>query len=143
MLALPDKSKNKAMLERRNNVNKLLLKGATQDEIAKKLNVSIATIERDVHSLKEISGVWLDELAKKGMVHEWKTNLDKLRDTERNLNLILQDPNLPRDDRLRVLKQRDDNIALQTQFLMDGPALHAIKKHMGDLTPNSYDELSN
>ena len=141
MLALPDKSKTKEIIERRNNVNKLLLKGATQDEIARNLKVSISTVERDVHSLKEMSSVWLDELAKSGMVHEWKINLDKLRDTERNLNQLLQDANLPRDDRLRILKQRDENIALQTQFLMDGPALHAIKKHMGDATGN-YGELS-
>ena len=31
---------------------------------------------------------------------------------------------------IRMLKQRDENIALQTQLLMDGPALHAIKTHM-------------
>ena len=141
MLALPDKSKTTAMIDRRNNVNKLLLKGATQDEIARNLKVSIATIERDVHALKEMSSIWLDELAKSGMVYEWKTNLDKLRDTERKLNQILQEINIPRDDKLRILKQRDENIALQTQFLMDGPALHAIKKHMGDAV-GSYGELS-
>ena len=141
MLALPDKSKTTAMIDRRNNVNKLLLKGATQDEIARNLKVSRATIERDVHALKEMSSIWLDELAKSGMVYEWKTNLDKLRDTERKLNQILQEINIPRDDKLRILKQRDENIALQTQFLMDGPALHAIKKHMGDATGN-YGELS-
>ena len=114
MLALPDKSKKKAVNERRDKVNRLLLKGATQKEIANQLKISIATVERDVKAIKEMSSVWLDDLAQKGIVHEWKISLDKLKDTERNLNQILQDPSLPRDDKLRVLKQRDENIALQS-----------------------------
>ena len=127
------KDKKKEVDVRRDKVNRLLLKGATQLEISKQLQISISTVERDVKSIKEMASQWLDDLAKKGIVHEWKIGLEKLRDTERNLNTILQDPALPRDDRLRVLKQRDENIALQTQFLMDGPALHAIKSHMNDV----------
>ena len=133
MLHPHKKEKKKEVDVRRDKVNRLLLKGATQLEISKQLQISISTIERDVKSIKEMASQWLDDLAKKGIVHEWKIGLEKLRDTERNLNTILQDPALPRDDRLRVLKQRDENIALQTQFLMDGPALHAIKSHMNDV----------
>ena len=133
MLHPHKKEKKKEVDVRRDKVNRLLLKGATQLEISKQLQISISTVERDVKSIKEMVSQWLDELAKKGIVHEWKIGLEKLRDTERNLNTILQDPALPRDDRLRVLKQRDENIALQTQFLMDGPALHAIKSHMNDV----------
>ena len=133
MLHPQKKDKKKEVNERRDKVNRLLLKGANQIEIAKQLQTSISTVERDVRAIKELASSWLDDLAKKGIVHEWKIGLDKLKDTERNLNTILQDPALPRDDRLRVLKQRDENIALQTQFLMDGPALHAIKSHMNDI----------
>ena len=133
MLHPHKKEKKKEVDVRRDKVNRLLLKGATQIEISKQLQISISTVERDVKSIKEMASQWLDDLAKKGIVHEWKIGLEKLRDTERNLNTILQDPALPRDDRLRVLKQRDENIALQTQFLMDGPALHAIKSHMNDV----------
>ena len=133
MLHRHKKEKKKEVDVRRDKVNRLLLKGATQLEISKQLQISISTVERDVKSIKEMASQWLDDLAKKGIVHEWKIGLEKLRDTERNLNTILQDPALPRDDRLRVLKQRDENIALQTQFLMDGPALHAIKSHMNDV----------
>ena len=133
MLHPHKKEKKKEVDVRRDKVNRLLLKGATQLEISKQLQTSISTVERDVKSIKEMASQWLDDLAKKGIVHEWKIGLEKLRDTERNLNTILQDPALPRDDRLRVLKQRDENIALQTQFLMDGPALHAIKSHMNDV----------
>lgn len=130
----PEKKEKKKEVElRRDKVNRLLLKGANQLEISKQLQISISTVERDVKVIKEMASQWLDDLAKKGIVHEWKIGLEKLRDTERNLNTILQDPALPRDDRLRVLKQRDENIALQTQFLMDGPALHAIKSHMNDI----------
>ena len=133
MLHPHKKEKKKEVDVRRDKVNRLLLKGATQLEISKQLQISISTVERDVKSIKEMASQWLDDLAKKGIVHEWKIGLEKLRDTERNLNTILQDPALPRDDRLRVLKQRDENIALQTQFLVDGPALHAIKSHMNDV----------
>ena len=133
MLHPQKKDKKKEVNERRDKVNRLLLKGANQIEIAKQLQTSISTVERDVRAIKELASSWLDDLAKKGIVHEWKIGLDKLKDTERNLNTILQDTALPRDDRLRVLKQRDENIALQTQFLMDGPALHAIKSHMNDI----------
>lgn len=133
MLHPQKKEKKKEVDVRRDKVNRLLLKGATQLEISKQLQISISTVERDVKAIKEMASQWLDDLAKKGIVHEWKIGLEKLRDTERNLNTILQDPALPRDDRLRVLKQRDENIALQTQFLMDGPALHAIKSHMNDV----------
>ena len=133
MLHPQKKEKKKEVDVRRDKVNRLLLKGATQLEISKQLQISISTVERDVKAIKEMASQWLDDLAKKGIVHEWKIGLEKLRDTERNLNTILQDPALPRDDRLKVLKQRDENIALQTQFLMDGPALHAIKSHMNDV----------
>ena len=133
MLHPHKKEKKKEVDVRRDKVNRLLLKGATQLEISKQLQISISTVERYVKSIIEMASQWLDDLAKKGIVHEWKIGLEKLRDTERNLNTILQDPALPRDDRLRVLKQRDENIALQTQFLMDGPALHAIKSHMNDV----------
>ena len=133
MLALPDKSKKNAVNERRDKVNRLLLKGSTQKEMANQLKISLATVERDVKAIKEMSNLWLDDLAQKGIVHEWKISLDKLKDTERNLNLILQETNLDRDDKLRILKQRDENIALQTQFLMDGPVIHSIKSHMSDI----------
>ena len=133
MLHPQKKEKKKEVDVRRDKVNRLLLKGATQLEISKQLQISISTVERDVKAIKEMASQWLDDLAKKGIIHEWKIGLEKLRDTERNLNTILQDPALPRDDRLKVLKQRDENIALQTQFLMDGPALHAIKSHMNDV----------
>ena len=136
MLALPDKSKKKAVNERRDKVNRLLLKGATQKEIAVQLNLSISTIERDIKAIRSMASVWLDGLAKEGIVHEWKISLDKLKDTERNLNQLLQDPSMPRDDKLKILKQRDENIALQTQFLMDGPVIHSIKSHMSDLGGN-------
>jgi len=133
MLHPEKKEKKKEVDDRRDMVNKMLIKGATQLEISNQLKISISTVERDVKVIKENASKWLDDLAKKGIVHEWKQGLEKLRETERKLNQILQEKELSRDDTLRILKQRDENIALQTQFLMDGPALHAIKSHMNDI----------
>ena len=146
MLHPQGKSKNDEINKRREKVNLGRIKGATAKEISLSLNVSVRTVERDMNFLDSQSEIWLDNLARNGMIHEWKNNLDKLKNTERALNNMIDGDIVEVKDEsgrvqkklvkpktqvlIRMLKQRDENIALQTQLLMDGPALHAIKTHM-------------
>ena len=61
MLHPHKKEKKKEVDVRRDKVNRLLLKGATQLEISKQLQISISTVERDVKSIKEMASQWLDD----------------------------------------------------------------------------------
>jgi len=128
---------------RRNQVLFFRKKGLTNPEIAKQMSVSISSIEKDVQWLKEESKTWIDELAKDGIIDEWHLGIEKLKDTERELNVMLnakrklgggQTESYVYDgiDRLRILKLRDDNILAQRQYLLDGPAVHILKKHLDD-----------
>ena len=138
-IPLPDNTKKRlsdtdeAIKERREKVNFLLMKGGTELAIAKQLGVSERTVQRDVAFLKEMSAVWLSDLTKDGAIFECKMALDKLKDTERQLNALLQDKNLPREDKMKLLKQRDENVTLQAQFVLEGPTLHAIRRGMSEM----------
>ena len=119
--------------ERREKVNFMLMKGATEVAIAKQLNVSEKTIQRDVGFLKEQAGLWINDLAKDGAVYECKMVLEKLKDSERELNIMLQKDKLPMETRQKLLKQRDENVTLQAQFVLEGPTLFAMKKGMAEM----------
>ena len=53
MLHPEKKEKKKEVDDRRDMVNKMLIKGATQLEISNQLKISISTVERDVKVIKE------------------------------------------------------------------------------------------
>lgn len=142
--------KDKEVEKRRVKINFMLTKGLTELDIAQQTGWSIATIERDVAWLREESKNWIDTLAKGGFIFEWQKHQEKLKDTERQLNIMLEETDLDEqkkdaegkpkrkykirgEERAKILKQRDDNIAMQNQMMLDGPTVHIMKTRLGGL----------
>ena len=130
--------------ERREKVNYLLIKGATEKTIAKQLGVSERTITRDVKFIREQASTWVDDLGKEGAIYECKLALDKLKDSELELNRIIQklkdSTTIPEVEKeltiAKLVKQKDDNVTLQAQFVLEGPTLYAMKRGMSQLRFN-------
>ena len=147
-MSIEEPSKEKEMEQRRIKINFMLTKGMTEGEIATNIGVSLSTIEKDVAWLRNASKSWIDTLAKGGFVFEWQKHQEKVRDSERQLNVMLEetitDPINPKkpdgkpnliykvqgEMRAKMLKQRDDNVALQNQMMLDGPTVHIMKTRL-------------
>jgi len=116
--------------ERREKISLMLSHGYTQVQIAQKLGVNRRTILRDKIFLKEEAQKWLNGLARDGFVFETKMTLDMLKDTKRQLNEMLDQDDLSREERRKLLKQRDENIVLQLQIIGEGPLIHSMRKRL-------------
>ena len=116
--------------ERREKVSLLLTHGHTQIQIAQKLGVNRRTIVRDRAFLIEEAQKWMNDLARDGFNFETKMTLDLLKDTQKQLNEMLLDPSLSREEKRKLLKQRDDNIAQQLQIIVHGPLIASIKRYL-------------
>ncbi len=121
--------KNSAVQKRREQVSFLLVKGKSETDIAKELNVHRNTIVKDVSYLKEYSQNWLNGLAKNGFIFEYKLALDKIRDHERELQRLYENSN---DDSIKVhiLKLLDENTKLYLELIGESPTVHAYRKAM-------------
>jgi len=117
-------------IERREKVSMMLSHGYTQIQIAQRLGVNRRTIVRDKTFLKEAAQKWINDLAKDGFVFETKMALDMLKDTKRQLNEMLDQDDITREERCKLLKQRDYNIHLQLTLLAQGPVVASIRKYL-------------
>lgn len=116
--------------ERREKVSMMLSQGYPQKQIAQKLVVTRRTIARDKAFLIKEAQKWVNDLASDGFVFQTKTTFDLLKDTQKQLNEMLLDPTLSIDEKSKLLKQRDDNIAKQLQLLAEGPLIASIKRYL-------------
>ena len=119
--------KNSAVQKRRERVSFLLVKGKSETEIAKDLNVHRNTIVKDVSYLKEFSENWLNGLAKNGFIFEYKLALDKIRDHERELQR-LYDNSIDDSIKVHILKLLDENTKLYLELIGESPTVHAYRK---------------
>ena len=60
-IELDDSANQDKIKFRRNQVNKLRLRGCTNEEIAKTMRYSLSTIEKDIHEINELSRNWFEE----------------------------------------------------------------------------------
>ncbi len=137
---MDEKNTDEEITIRRSKVFFLKRKEARVEEIAEQLHVSVPTINRDISWLKEESKTWIGVMAKEGLVHEWHLGLEKLKDNAREINVMLnmkKDSDDPKsgyvydgDIRIKLLKASDDNIDLQKQYLLDGPAVYIMNRHI-------------
>ena len=137
---MDEKNTDEEITIRRSKVFFLKRKEARVEEIAEQLHVSVPTINRDISWLKEESKKWIGIMAKEGLVHEWHLGLEKLKDNAREINVMLnmkKDSDDPKsgyvydgDIRIKLLKASDDNIDLQKQYLLDGPAVYIMNRHI-------------
>lgn len=112
---------------RREQVSILLIKGKSENQIAKELNVSRSTIVRDVSALKKSSQNWLEGLAKDGFIWEYKLALDKIKNHGAEL-AELSEKATEIVEKIQLIKARDDNAKLYLQLLAEAPAISAFKK---------------
>ena len=108
----------------------MLSQGYPQIQIAQKLGVNRRTIVRDKAFLIEEAQKWMNDLARDGFNFETKMTLDLLKDTQKQLNEMLLDPTLSKEEKRKLLKQRDDNIAQQLQIILNGPLIASIEKRL-------------
>ena len=137
---MDEKNTDEEITIRRSKVFFLKRKEARVEEIAEQLHVSVPTINRDISWLKEESKKWIGIMAREGLVHEWHLGLEKLKDNAREINVMLnmkKDSDDPKsgyvydgDIRIKLLKASDDNIDLQKQYLLDGPAVYIMNRHI-------------
>src|SRR3989304_1153336 len=116
--------------ERREKVSMMLSQGCPQIQIARQLGVNRRTIVRDKVFLIGEAQRWMNDLARDGFNFETKMALDLLKDTQKQLNEMLLDPSLSREEKRKLLKQRDDNIAQQLQIILNGPLIASIKRYL-------------
>ena len=116
--------------ERREKVSMMLSQGCPQIQIARQLGVNRRTIVRDKVFLIGEAQRWMNDLARDGFNFETKMALDLLKDTQKQLNEMLLDPSLSREEKRKLLKQRDDNIAQQLQIIVNGPLIASIKRYL-------------
>ena len=126
-------------LERREKVSMMLSQGYPQIQIAKQLGVHRRTIVRDKAFLIEEAQRWMNDLAKDGFNFETKMSLDLLKDTQKQLNEMLLDPTLSREEKRKLLKQRDDNIAQQLQIIVNGPLIASIRQRLRPFEKKEYE----
>ena len=133
--------KNSAVQKRREQVSFLLVKGKSETDIAKELNVHRNTIVKDVSYLKEYSQNWLNGLAKNGFIFEYKIALDKIRDHERELQRLYENSN---DDsiKIHILKLLDENTKLYLELIGESPTVHAYRKAMSRSTEENLVQTS-
>ena len=108
----------------------MLSQGYTQIQISRQLGVHRRTIVRDKAFLIHEAQKWMNDLARDGFNFETKMTLDLLKDTQKQLNEMLLDPTLSKEEKRKLLKQRDDNIAQQLQIIVNGPLIASIKRYI-------------
>jgi len=121
---------SQSKFERREKVSMMLSHGYTQVQIAQKLGAHRRTIVRDKAFLIGEAQKWINDLARDGFVFETKIAFDMLKDTRRQLSGILDQEDLSREERCKLLKQRDFNIHLQLTLLAQGPVVASIRKYL-------------
>jgi len=121
---------SQSKFERREKVSMMLSQGYPQIQIAKQLGVHRRTIVRDKAFLIEESQKWINDLAREGFVFETKISFDMLKDTQKQLNQMLDQKDLSLGEKRKLLKQRDENIALQLQLIQAGPLIASIRRYL-------------
>ncbi len=113
--------------ERREKVHSLLIQGFTEKEIAEKLGVSRRTIVRDIAYFRDQAQIWVENQAKGEFVFHMQLALEKLQDSEREYNKLFEEAKTI-EDKLKILKAKENNLALQTQILGEGPTLLGLNR---------------
>jgi IS30 family transposase len=84
-------------------VEALLVRAATENEIAEKLNVSQATVSRDIRYLKAVAQKYVYDLAKSDLCYAYKQSIDVIQEVARQA-WQLYDNNINMQTKLAALK---------------------------------------
>lgn len=97
-------------------------------QLAKIMNVSVATIERDLKALRTDSFQWVSELAKQGYVYECRMTYSKLSGLSAKLlkRLKSEEATLPIDD-ICKLAQQISKLEEAKMSIIQSPTLYNLK----------------
>ncbi len=126
--------------ERQEKVASLLMVGHTEKTIAEMLDVSRTTIVRDVGELKNMSSLWLDSLTQFGFTFEMKMCLDLLKTLRVNLLNMLQNASST-SEKLKIIREIENNIGLYNQMMLDGPAVFLINSKLSTLNGDICEKI--
>lgn len=115
--------------ERRRQVASLLSQSMTERQIAAQLNVSQATIHRDIDALKEMSQQFVYDLAKSDLAYYYKQSIDGLDEVKKQAWTIYfsTSENIQTKDRLAALRLIADCNVDKFELLNAGPSVLNMK----------------
>jgi transcriptional antiterminator len=115
--------------ERRRQVASLLSQSMTERQIAAQLNVSQATIHRDVDTLKGMSQQFVYDLAKSDLAYYYKQSIDGLDEVKKQAWTIYfsTSENIQTKDRLAALRLIADCNVDKFELLNAGPTILNMK----------------
>jgi DNA-binding transcriptional ArsR family regulator len=123
--------------ERRRSVATLLAQSMTESEIAEQLQVTQATISRDIKVLKQISQRFVFDLAKSDLAYYYKQCIDGIEEVTKkcweifrdcdNDNTNASNSNLTSKDKLLALKVIIDCNEAKFALFKEGPSIMHIK----------------
>src|SRR5215210_4890829 len=115
--------------ERRKQVASLLAKSMTERQIAVQLNVSQATVNRDIQALKEMSQQFVYDLAKSDLAYYYKQSIDGLDAVKEEAWAIYNSnkENIQIKDRIAALRLAADCNVDKFELLNAGPSVLTMK----------------
>jgi DNA-binding transcriptional ArsR family regulator len=124
--------------ERRRSVATLLAQSMTESEIAEQLQVTQATISRDIKVLKQMSQRFVFDLAKSDLAYYYKQCIDGIEEVRRKCWEIFKGQNNSNDnntgtndltpkDKLLALKVLIDCNEAKFALFKEGPSIMHIK----------------
>ena len=118
--------------KRKQLIQELLFAGYTQEKIAKKLNISIRTVARDVRKIRDGAKTWLDELASKNFVHLYRETFGGLEYNIMYLRDMLEDDSIKSNNimKLKIIKEIAHMQYKKAELLHKGPMVWSIDKVM-------------
>jgi IS30 family transposase len=112
--------------DRRRKVQALSVRSANENEIAEKLNVSQATVSRDVRYLKAQAQKYVYDLAKNDLCYAYKQSIDAIQEVTRQA-WQLYDNNINMQVKLMALKLVKECEAERFMMFKDGPSFMHLK----------------
>ena len=113
--------------ERRKQVASLLVRSASESEIAYRLGVNQSTISRDIKVLKSESQQFVYDLAKSDLAYYYKQSLDGIEEAKKESWKIFLDDKISVRDKLLALKIIIQSDETRFKLLSEGPSVLAIK----------------
>jgi len=126
-------------LKRKLEVQNLLFAGYDIDSIAKKTGMSIRTVARDAAWIRENTKNWLEDLAEKGFIQEFRETLEGYKQDIMRLQEMQEhckDQNL----RLKIIKTISDTRHKYIEQFARFPAVWAMDVFVQKNNPHSIEQ---
>jgi transposase len=126
-------------LERRLQVQELLFSGYSQEKISQKLEISTKTVSRDIQWIRDNNQNWLEDLAQRGFVQEFRETLEGYKQDIMRLQEMQEnctDENL----RLKIIKTISDIRSKYAQQFASFPVVWALDVFVKKNNPHPIEQ---